>query len=305
MSIKKTRDFQITLGLTCKILCTISVPFIHPTLIGLFGKEICEDAKMTEDDITECYIQIPPVIRIPFFNDIEKLIMNSSDTQQTSRLFYLSFFPQQTIKRLFSDLLAPETLMVVVKLNNGVQRNKGNARIILLEWISELIKWEYEDRFKIMKAVCRLPCYFKQGLESRVYMGFTFTNEQWRGRYWELLRPIVRTSKLPSIFKGARYDIAMFVEVLKDEIRLEQIPDYIRNKTLVSFSAALKLSENYTVMDKWCMFLASQTPFFDSIHLVFRWYLTPKQIENLKENLSGSYYLLKPELYIQEVINKY
>lgn len=305
MSIKKTRDFQITLGLTCKILCTIPAPFIHPTLIGLFGKEICEDAKMTEADITECYFQIPPVIRIPFFNDIEKLIMSSTETQQTSRLFFLSFFPQQTIKRLFSDSLSPELIACVVKLNNGVNRNKGNSRVIFLEWISELVKWEYEDRFKIMKAVCRLPCYFKQGLESRIYLGFTFMNEQWRDKYWELLRPIVRTTKLPSIFKGARHDIAMFVEVLKEEIRIEQIPDAIVKSTLRSFTCILKLSENYTTMDKWCMFLASQTPFFDNIQLVFRWYLTTKQLGILKMNLSGSYHLLTPHTYIKEIINKY
>ncbi len=279
--------------------------FIHQTLIGLFGKQICEISKMTDDDITQCYVQIPPTVRIPFFNDIEKLLDIPTDKYHTSRLFYLSFFTPSLIKRAFDEIISPEAFAYIDKISCGVHRNEKNTRRILLEWIMELVKWEYEDRFKIMKAVCRLPCYFKQGLESRIYIGFTFANEQWRDRYWELLRPIIRTSNLPSVFKGAQHDIAMFVEVLKDEIKTNNLSDHITNIKLETFSIAMGLSEYYNTMDKWCMFLASQSPFFDNINVIFRWCLTNKQIAYMKTNLSNNYHLITPEKYIEEVINKY
>lgn len=305
MSIKKTRDFQITLGLTCKILCTLPSRLIHQKLIGLFGKEICEVSKSTEDDIIECYLQIPPNVRIPFFNDIDNLLIIPNNKYHTSRLFFISFFVPSLIKRIFSNIIDLDVLKYTEKINQGIFRNEKSTMNILMEWIMELIKWEYEDRFKIMKAVCRLPCYFKQGLESRIYIGFTFTNEAWRDRYWELLRPIVKTSKLPTIYKGALYDIAMFIEVLKEEIKDNNLTDYIKNKKLSVFSSTVSLSSNYSILDKWCMLLSSQTPFFDSVNVIFRWCLTSKQIDYMKANLCNNYYLITPEVYIEEIIKKY
>lgn len=297
MSIKKQRDYQVTLGLTCKLLNTIPSRFIHPVLFGLFGNEICGSSIFREQDVIDCYEQIPLDVKTEFMVDFESQFHN--DGKDFARLFYLSFLYDTTIKEI-PWLGKPEIVPKINKFNKALNRNIDSTRCILFNWIKAIIGYELDDRFKIMKIICSLPCYLQTGMEARLYLGFTFTDDTWVEEYTRCLRPLVRTIGLRQGFKAAKHDLCMFVSCLKEEIKRNEIPSSWLKVFVPNFRSTIGLSRAYSEMDVWCLYLSALTPFFVDALVVFGWFLTRRQKQTAKEQII--HFSLDPQEYIEKML---
>ncbi len=266
-------------------------------LSGLFGSEICGSSVFREQDVIDCYEQIPLDVKTEFMVDFESQFHNNG--KDFARLFYLSFLYDSSTKEILW-LENPGAVPKICKLNKALNRNIESTRCILFNWIKAIVGYELDDRFKIMKIISSLPCYLQTGMEARLYLGFTFADEAWVKTYTECLRPLVRTIDLRQGFKAAKHDLCMFVSCLKEEIKRNEIPSSWLKVFIPNFASAVGLSRAYSEMDIWCLYLSALTPFFLDALVVFGWFLTSQQKQATREKIS--HFSLNPQDYIEKML---